>query len=56
VRETAFPPERLYRESPERRHQDIAEDGALGNVTRLRDPTVTVELAQKISAAQAQEG
>jgi hypothetical protein len=56
VRETAFPPELLSRESPERRLQDIAEHEALGNATRLRDPTVTVELAQKISAAQAQEG
>jgi acetyl-CoA synthetase len=35
--------------------RDIAEGRALGDVTTLRDPTVMAELAQKISAAQAQE-
>jgi acetyl-CoA synthetase len=35
--------------------RDIAEGRALGDVTTLRDPTVMAGLAQKISAAQAQE-
>jgi acetyl-CoA synthetase len=35
--------------------RDIAEGRALGDVTTLRDPAVMAELAQKVSAAQAQE-
>jgi acetyl-CoA synthetase len=35
--------------------RDIAEGRAFGDVTTLRDPTVLAALAQKISAAQAQE-
>jgi acetyl-CoA synthetase len=35
--------------------RDIAEDRALGDVTTLRDPKVMAQLAEKISAAQAQE-
>ena len=35
--------------------RDIAEGRTLGDVTTLRDPTVMAELAQKVSAARAQE-
>ena len=35
--------------------RDIAEGRTLGDVTTLRDPTVVAELAQKVSAARAQE-
>jgi acetyl-CoA synthetase len=35
--------------------RDIAEGRTLGDVTTLRDPTVMAELAEKVSAAQAQE-
>jgi len=35
--------------------RDIAEGRALGDVTTLRDPAVMGALAEKISAAQAQE-
>jgi len=35
--------------------RDIAEGRTLGDVTTLRDPTVTAELEQKVAAAQAQE-
>lgn len=35
--------------------RDIAEGRTLGDVTTLRDPTVTAELEQKIAAEQAQE-
>jgi acetyl-CoA synthetase len=35
--------------------RDIAEGRALGDVTTLRDPSVVAELAQKVTAAHAQE-